>query len=263
VVPRNILLDLQRLGIIRVWVFLSLESLLRASSALVLFECGPSCPSNRSFGLAALWYYSSAGVLVPRIAPSGQQCLGIIRVRAFLSLKSLLGARSALVLFECGRSCPSNRSFGLEAHRSYSSSAGYFVPRSALFIFFECGLSCPSKRTTHILRVRAILFLEVHCSYSSSVGYFVSRSVLLLLFECGLSCPLNRSFGSSAPALLFECGLSCPSKRTAHILRVRAILSLEGHCSYTLSAGYLVPRSVLLILFECGRSVPRITSSGL
>jgi hypothetical protein len=88
VVPRNILLGLQHLHIIRVWallslellhsglqclgiirvrVLLSLESLFRAFSALVLFECGRSCPSNLSFGPSAPWYYSSAGTLVPRI----------------------------------------------------------------------------------------------------------------------------------------------------------------------------------------------------
>jgi hypothetical protein len=93
-------------------MLLSLESLIWASSALVLFECRCYFPSNRSFGPAAPWYYSSAGVIVPRVAPSGQQRLGIIRVRAFLSLESLLRASSALVLFEFGHYCPSNRSFG-------------------------------------------------------------------------------------------------------------------------------------------------------
>jgi hypothetical protein len=68
----------------------------------MLFECGLSCPSNRSFGLAVPWYYSSAGVIVPRIAPSGQQRLGIIRVRVLLSLELLLQASSTSELFECG-----------------------------------------------------------------------------------------------------------------------------------------------------------------
>jgi hypothetical protein len=39
--------------------------LLRASSASTLFECGRSCPSNRSFGPAAPPRYSSAGALIP------------------------------------------------------------------------------------------------------------------------------------------------------------------------------------------------------
>jgi hypothetical protein len=108
----------------RVWALLSLESIIQASSALALFECGHSSPSNRSFRPASPWHYSSAGILVPRIAQSGQQRLGIIRVRAFLSLESLIQARSTLVLFECGRSCTSN-------HLLWASSA------SALF---ECGL---------------------------------------------------------------------------------------------------------------------------
>jgi hypothetical protein len=130
IVPRITPLGQQRLGIIRVRAFLSLESFLRASNALVLFECGRSYPSNRSFGPAVPWYYSSVGVIVPRIAPSGQQRLGIIRVWALLSLESLLWANSTLVLFERGRYCPSNRSFGpLEPW--YYLSAGVTVPRIA------------------------------------------------------------------------------------------------------------------------------------
>jgi hypothetical protein len=81
---------------LRVRALLSLESLLRASSALVLFECGRSCPSNRSFRPAAPWYYSSAGALVPRIAPSGQQRLGIIRARASVPRIILFGPAAPL-----------------------------------------------------------------------------------------------------------------------------------------------------------------------
>jgi hypothetical protein len=74
---------------------------------------------------------------------------------------------------------------------SYSSSAGYLVPRSILLIFFECGLSCPSKRTAYILRVRAILSLEAYCLYYSSAGFGPSNHLLWAksafeLFECGL-----------------------------------------------------------------------------
>jgi hypothetical protein len=87
-VPRSALLIFFKYGlscpskctahILRVRAFLSLELLVWASTTLVLFDCERSCPSNRSFGLATPWYYSSAGVFVPRIAPSGQQRLGII-----------------------------------------------------------------------------------------------------------------------------------------------------------------------------------------
>jgi hypothetical protein len=146
----------QCLGIIRVWAFLSLELLLRASGALVLSECGRSCPSNRSFGPAAPWYYSSAGVTVPRIAPLGQQCLGIIRVWTLVSLESLLRASSALVLFECGHYCPSNRSFG-PAMPWYYSSAGVIVPRSALSVFsathviFEYGSTSSLKNSRNVM----------------------------------------------------------------------------------------------------------------
>jgi hypothetical protein len=85
---------------------LSLKLLLHAFSALVLFECGravprivPSglqrlgiirvwacCPSNCSFGPSAPWYYSSAGVLVPRIAPSGYQCFSYYLSRNMVAI---------------------------------------------------------------------------------------------------------------------------------------------------------------------------------
>jgi hypothetical protein len=106
------------------------------------------------------------GALIPRIAPSGQQCLGIIRVQALLSLELLhsslqhlcyyssagfsplnhfIHASNDLVLFECGRSCPSNISFG-PAVPWYYSSVGALVPRIASFgplaplLLFKCGL---------------------------------------------------------------------------------------------------------------------------
>jgi hypothetical protein len=166
---------------------LSLESLLRASSAFVLFECGLSRPSNRSFGPAAPPNYSSVGSFVPRIALSGQQHLGIIRVRAILSLK---------------------------VHCSYSSSAGYLVPRSALLIFFECRLSCPLKCTAHILRLQAILSLEAHCSYSSNAG----------------SSPSNCFFWASNASKLFECELRSVEllllgQQRLHNFRMRALAS--------------------------------------
>jgi hypothetical protein len=70
-VPRIASSGIRCLHIIRVRALLSLESLHRASSALVLFKCGLLSPSNCSFGLSVPSYYSSAGVIVPRIAPSG------------------------------------------------------------------------------------------------------------------------------------------------------------------------------------------------
>jgi hypothetical protein len=58
-----------------VWALLSLESLLRASSALVLFECERYCSSNRFFGPAAPWYYSSQSSTSPRGFESGDSNL--------------------------------------------------------------------------------------------------------------------------------------------------------------------------------------------
>jgi hypothetical protein len=66
-------------------------------------SAGALVPRIASFGPSAPWFYSSAGVIVPRIASLGQQQFGFIRVRALLSLESLLQASGALVLFECGR----------------------------------------------------------------------------------------------------------------------------------------------------------------
>jgi hypothetical protein len=181
-------------------------------------------------------YYLSAGVVVPRIAPLGQQRLGIIRVRAFLSLKSLLWASSALVLFECGRSCPLKRTthilrvraiLSLEAHYSYSSSAGYLVPRSALLIFFGCGLSCPSKLTAYIIRVQAILSLEL-------LFWVFSTCIIIRVRTL---CPSNRFIMPSSP----------PYYSSADAVSLESL-----HQAFSAS-----------ILFECGRSVPQIALSGL
>jgi hypothetical protein len=268
----------QRLGIIRVWAFLSLESLLRASSAfgiirvrallslesllwassaLVLFECGHSCPLNCSFGSSAPVYYSSVGYLVPRISLSVQQHLGIIRVWAFLSLESLFQVFSTCILFECGISCPSNLSFGL-ASPWYYLSVGVLVPRIA-----------PSgQQRLGIIRVPALLSLESLFRVFSTC----------ILFECGLSCPSNLSFGPVAPWYYSSVGVIVPriapsGQQRLDIIRVRALLSLKvlsrsSAPSYYSSVDALSLESLrqafrAFISFECGRFVPRITSSGL
>jgi hypothetical protein len=66
------------LDIIQVRALLSRESLLRANSALVLFECGCSSPSNRFIRPSVPSSYWSVGALVPRISLSGYQCLHLI-----------------------------------------------------------------------------------------------------------------------------------------------------------------------------------------
>jgi hypothetical protein len=128
--------------------------------------------------------YSSADVIVPRIASSGQQRLGIIQVRALLSLESLLRANSTLVLFECRRYCPSNRFIGPATPWYYSSRALLSLESLhrafSTLVLFECGLSCPSKRTAHILRVRMLYpsnrFIRPSAPpYSSSMGCLVLR----------------------------------------------------------------------------------------
>jgi hypothetical protein len=159
--------------------------------------------------------YLSVGVVVPRITSSGQQRLGIIRVRALLFLESLLRASSALVLFECGLSCPSKRTayilrvqviLSLEVHCSYYSNAGsgpsnYSLLASSALVFFECGLRSlesfsSGQQRLHIIRVRApvprIAFFRLAAPpYSSSAGFG----------------PLNRFLWANSASMLFECGL--------------------------------------------------------
>jgi hypothetical protein len=76
---------------------------------------------------------------VPRIAPSGQQCLGIIRVWAFLSLESLLRASSASTLFDCG----------LRSLELFSSSVGFNssnrIFRPSVLSFYSDTDRCPSN----------------------------------------------------------------------------------------------------------------------
>jgi hypothetical protein len=159
------------------------------------------------------------------------------------------------ILFECG-------------HRSFES----LLWASSALVLFECGLSCPSKRTAYILRVQVILSLEVHCSYYSSTGSgpsnrFLWASSASIFFECGLwsreslssgqqrlyillvwaSVPRIAFFGPAAPpysssadfdpskrflrassaSILFECGLQSleslfSGQQRLHIIRVQA-----------------------------------------
>jgi hypothetical protein len=78
-----------------------LESLLRASSALVLFKCGRSCPSNRSFGPAAPLRYSTAGFGHLNYSLRASSASTLFEC-GFQSLKSHLSAISAFILFGYG-----------------------------------------------------------------------------------------------------------------------------------------------------------------
>jgi hypothetical protein len=216
---------------------LSLESFFRAFSAFILFEC---CPTNRSFGPAAPWYYLSAGSLVPRIALSGLHRLYIIRVRALLSIESLFWACSALVLFKCRLSCPSNRSFRLSSPLYYSS-AGSLVPRIAL-----AGL-----QHLVIIRVRVLLSLELlHRAFSA---LFECRllSPSNCSFECGLSCPSNCFIGPSTPYSSADClvpQIALLGLQRLHIIRDWAVRSLESL--------FRAVSAFILSFPKCGSSEP-------
>jgi hypothetical protein len=124
------------------------------------------------------------GLLGEITSVNRQHCSHIIFECRLWSLESFFWVFNTYILFECGRYCPSNRSFG-PAAPWYSSSAGYLVPRSTLLIFFECKLSYSSKRTAYIIRVRTILSLESL--------FQVFRAFVLL--ECGRSVPRIFSSG--------------------------------------------------------------------
>jgi TM2 domain-containing membrane protein YozV len=177
------------LYIIRVRALLSHESLFRSFINFILFEYGLLCHSNHSFRPSAALYYSSAGSLVSRIALSGLHRLGIIRVRALLSLKLLFWSFIAFILLECRLLCPLNHSFG-PSTPLYYSSADSLVPRIALL-----GL-----HRFYIIRVRASLSLE---------SFFRAFSAFIL-FECRLSCLSNRSFGPAAPWYYSSAGSLVP-----------------------------------------------------
>jgi hypothetical protein len=99
------------------------RSVNRQHRSHIIFECGCYCPSNRFFGPAAPWYYSSAGVIVPRIDSLGQQRLGIIRVRASVPQIILFGPAASLRYSIAG--------FGPSNH---------FLRASSTLVLFEYGL---------------------------------------------------------------------------------------------------------------------------
>jgi hypothetical protein len=104
---RQVLLALQCLGIIRVRALLSLESLFRAFSALVLFECGRSCPSNRFLWASSASIFFECTLWSHESFSLGQQCLYIIRVRASVPRIALFGPVVPLQYSSVG-SGPSN-----------------------------------------------------------------------------------------------------------------------------------------------------------
>jgi hypothetical protein len=129
----------------------------------------------------------STGVLVPQIDHSGQQRCGIIRVRAFLSLKSSSSGQQCLCIIRVRALVPRIVLFGL-ATPSYYSSAGVIVPRIA-----SLGQQCLG-----IIRVRALLSLE-----SLSSG-----QQRLHILRVRASVPRIAFFGPVAPQLRFGSGFS-------------------------------------------------------
>jgi hypothetical protein len=155
----------------------------------IIFECGLSCPSNRSFRPAAPWYLFECELRSLESSSSGQQRLRIIF-------------------------------FGPAAPPNYSS-VGYLVSRSALFILFERGLRSfelfsSSQQRLCVIRARALIpriifFGPAAPPYSSSAGFG----------------PSNRFLRASSASIFFECELRSlesfsSGQQRLHILRVRA-----------------------------------------
>jgi hypothetical protein len=154
---------------------------------------------------------------------------------------------------------------------SYSSSANYLVPRSALSILFECGLrSLESfslgQQRLYIIRVRASVPRII----------FFGPAAPLYYLSAGFS-PSNRSLRASSASILFECGLrSLESfslgQQCLYIIRVRAsvpriALFEPAVPPYYSSAGSGPSNCFLRIfdaftIFECGLRSLKSFSSG-
>jgi hypothetical protein len=142
----------------------SLELFSSGQQHLRIIRVRASVPRIVFFGLAAPLRYSSAGPLVPRIALSGFQRLGIIRVRALFSLESFFLGQQRLHILRVRASVPRIIFFG-PAAPPYSSSAGFDPSNRSLWasstsIFFECGLwslelLLSGQQRLGIIRVRA------------------------------------------------------------------------------------------------------------
>jgi hypothetical protein len=238
----------------RMRALLSLESIIQASSALALFECGRSCPSNHSFRPAAPWYYSSAGVLVPRIAPSGQQRLRIIRVWASVPRIIFIGPTTHLNYSSAGFG-PSNRLL-----RASNASK-----------LFECGLrslesSSSGQQCLRIIQVRALVPRIVFFGPAAPPNYS----------SVGFG-PSNHFHRANSASELFECGLrslesSSSGQQRLRIIRVWTLvpriifIGPTAPPNYS-SAGFgpsnrLLRASSASELFECGLRSLESYSSG-
>jgi hypothetical protein len=136
--------------------------------------------------------------------------------------------RNALIiLFKCGRYCPSNRSFGPTSPPN-SSSVGFGPSNRLLWAniaseLFECGLwslesLSSGQQRLYIIRVRASVPRIV----------FFGPAAPLYYLSVGFS-PSNHFLRASNASILFECGLwSLESfslgQQRLYIIRVRALV---------------------------------------
>jgi hypothetical protein len=154
-------------------VFLSLESLIQASSALALFECERSCPSNHSFRPAAPWYYSSAGVLVPRIVFFGPAAPLRYSSAGFGPSNYPLWASSASTLFDYG--LWSLELFSSGQQRLYVIRVWVSIPRIASF----------GHQSFHSIWIRtAVLQISVLCYQCFQMA---QNMVTIRQFGCRIS----------------------------------------------------------------------------
>jgi hypothetical protein len=192
-----------------------------------------------------------------------------------LSLEWLHQVSSALVLFECGRYCHSNCSFG-PAVPWYYSSADALVPQIASsglqrLHIIRVRTLCPSNR---FIRPSAPPFYSSANAWSlESLHQAFSASIL---FECGRSVPRIASLGLQR-LYIIRVRASVPrialfGPAVPHIIRVRSpvprIISFgSSTLLYYSSAGFgpsnrFLRASSTSILFECGLRSLELLSSG-
>jgi hypothetical protein len=165
------------------------------------------------------------GLLVPWKVFSGQQRLGIIRVRVLLSLESSSLGQQHLRTIPLWASVPRIVFIGPTAPPNYSSAgfgpSNHFLWASSAFALFECGLrsiesSSLGQQRLRIIWVWALVPRIVFIGPTTPLNYsragfgpsnhFLRASSAFTLFKCGLW-SLNRLLWASSASELFECGL--------------------------------------------------------
>jgi hypothetical protein len=216
--------------IIRVRAILSLELLFRVFSTCIIIRVRTLYPSNRFIRPSTPPYYSSAGIIVPRIAYRTNSASELFEC-GLRSLEWFSLGQQHLYFIRGRASVPRMVFFGPAAPLLYSR-AGFgpsngFLRASSASTLFDCRLRSLESSSSGQQRLQ---ITRVWASVSRIV--FIGPTVPPNYLSVGF-CPSSYSLWASSAFTLFECGLwslELFSSGQQHLYIIRVwVRPLESH----------------------------------